>query len=178
MMRCKACGWVLAGFLAWQSAAQAGDHLFVSGGYGPDGGMARIGWQRDWEAKWLADGDWYLGGAWELDGGRWWGKDGEDLWEVGLTPVFRFQRHRPLDLGIRPWVELGIGVHVLSQTRYSDKRLSTMLQFGDHLGAGFSFGDRQQYSLVYRFQHHSNGGIKRPNPGIEFHILQLGYRYK
>lgn len=184
MLRYLVWGWVLMGMLVWQAETRADDRLFASGGYGTDGGLARIGWQRDWGAKWFADGDWYLGGLWEVDAGYWWGKDGggdpdgEDLAEIGFTPVFRLQRHGPFENGIRPYVELGIGAHVLSQTRYSDKRLSTMFQFGDHLGAGFAFGEGGRFTLTYRFQHLSNGGIKRPNPGIEFHILQLAYRYR
>lgn len=167
---------LFAGLALAQSTASAEDYLFVSGGTGPDGELVRLGWQHGWDAKWFADGDWYLGGLWELEAGYWRGSQGEDLWDFGLTPVFRLQRHRPFGNGLSPYLEAGIGAHLLSQTRYSDKELSTRFQFGDHLGVGVKFGKDGRFSLTYRYQHHSNGGIKRPNPGVEFHILQLGYR--
>jgi lipid A 3-O-deacylase len=44
-------------------------------------------------------------------------------------------------------------------------------------GVGVQFGSRQQYLAGYRFQHISNGGIKEPNPGINFSQLYLQYNF-
>ena len=52
-------------------------------------------------------------------------------------------------------------------TNRCEPDLSQVLQFGSH----------QQYEAGYRFQHISNGGIKEPNPGINFHQLYLQYNF-
>jgi lipid A 3-O-deacylase len=44
-------------------------------------------------------------------------------------------------------------------------------------GVGVRFGSRQQYLAGYRFQHISYGGIKEPNPGINFSQLHLQYNF-
>jgi hypothetical protein len=55
--------------------------------------------------------------------------------------------------------------------------LGTAFQFADMAGVGMQFGSHQQYQAGYRFQHISNGGIKEPNPGINFHQLYLQYNF-
>jgi len=39
------------------------------------------------------------------------------------------------------------------------------------------FGRHGQYELGYRYQHISNAGIKRPNDGLNLHMLRLGYSF-
>ena len=99
-----------------------------------------------------------------------------DLVEVGYSPVFRLER--PWNGGDRVFfVEGSIGVRLLSHTRVSaDHRMSTAFQFADMLGVGMQFGHQGSSTLGMRFQHLSNLGIKKPNPGIEF--LQLYYSYR
>jgi hypothetical protein len=58
---------------------------------------------------------------------------------------------------------------------FFDLHLFTAFQFANMAGVGVQFGGRQQYQAGYRFQHVSNGGIKEPNPGINFHQLYLQY---
>jgi lipid A 3-O-deacylase len=138
-----------------------------------------MGW--DWNVRWLETEDWHLGGYWELDVGYWDGKNGEhgagDLFELGFTPVFRFQRNPYTDLAIAPYVEGAIGAHLLSETWISGRDLSTNFQFGSHIGLGMRVGKSQRLDLGYRFQHLSNGSIKGENDGINFHIVRLSYRF-
>ena len=84
--------------------------------------------------------------------------------------------NRPSSSGLLPFLEVGLGAHFLSNIRFDDLSLSTSLQFGSHIGAGIYFGKDRRFSLVYRFQHLSNASVKQPNPGVEFHLLQLGFR--
>jgi lipid A 3-O-deacylase len=79
---------------------------------------------------------------------------------------------------IRPFVEAGVGIRLLSHTRISDRfTVSSAFQFADMVGVGAQFGERQQYQVGFRFQHVSNGGIKEPNPGINFEQLYLQYNF-
>jgi hypothetical protein len=41
----------------------------------------------------------------------------------------------------------------------------------------YIFGDKDQFDLGLRLQHLSNAGIEHPNPGVNFVIMRLGYRY-
>ena len=105
-----------------------------------------------------------LPGYWELSAAAW-DNAAESAFDLGLTPVFRFQRgafH----------AEAAIGFHLV-QTRISpSRRFSTAFQFGDHVGVGYRSG---HWVWGARFQHLSNGGIRRPNPGINFLLLRLEY---
>jgi lipid A 3-O-deacylase len=152
--------------------AQAVDGVSIEAGRdGAD--MARVGVQWGWKSRWFQGGSWHVGGYWDLALGQWRHKflpgSNEDITEIGLTPVFRLQQNNLKG----PYLEAGIGVHLLSRTSLANKRFSTRYQFGEHIGVGFRFGARSAFDLGYRFQHLSNADIKRPNDGISFHQLRL-----
>ena len=159
--------------------ARALDGFAVEIGTGDDSvDMARIAAQWDWKKRWFQGANWHLGGYWDVGVGYW--HDGsvaagqhEDIYDLGLTPVFRIQ---PNDLA-GPYVEAGIGVHLLSHSSIGGRNMSTAFQFGDHVGLGYRFGPKAGYDLGYRFQHLSNAGIKHPNPGINFHQIRLRYNF-
>lgn len=138
--------------------------------------LVRLGLARDWQHAWFTDGDWQLGGYWLAEIGYWdsdeRGAHNDDLWEVALTPVLRLAP-KASD-GVRPYLEAGIGGHILSDTRIGRRQMSTAWQFGSHIGAGLDCG---QLEIGYRFQHLSNASIKEPNDGINFHMLTLGLRF-
>ena len=138
-----------------------------------------VAFKWDWGAKWFANGDWYLGGYWELGAAYWDGEDGrtgnDSLGDFHVTPVFRFQRGE--GASIAPFLEFGVGAHVHTDDSIGDKDFDIPFAFGSHVGGGLRFGQRQQFELLYRFQHLSNAGLGDDNPGINFHVLHLGYRF-
>jgi hypothetical protein len=153
-------------FLA--TPAHALDSLAVELGRGDDDlTLLRVAaqWRWDWR---LASGGWHLGGYWEVSAGGWRGGN-HDVYDIGVTPVFRFQRSEG-----GPYVEAAIGARVVSD-RHVTRRdtFSTRYQFADHIGLGTRFGERNRYDLGLRLQHMSNGGIREPNPGINFLMLRL-----
>jgi opacity protein-like surface antigen len=173
------CASALAALLASGPAA-AIDSMSIELGHGEDVDMGRVGIQWDWDKKWFADSAWHLTGYWDLQVGYWNGDKGrnslnDEIWDLGFTPVFRLEPSNPGS--VAPYVEAGIGAHLLSETKINDKQFSTAFQFGDHIGAGLRFGDRHAYELGYRFQHLSNASIKRPNDGINFHQVRLMYHF-
>jgi lipid A 3-O-deacylase len=133
----------------------------------------------DWGAQWFADGDWYLGGYWELGASYWDGDKGrtgnDSLGDFHVTPVLRLQR-KP-SAAIAPFLEFGVGAHVHTDDSIGNKNFDIPFAFGSHVGGGFRFGASHQYELLYRFQHLSNAGLGDDNPGINFHVLHLGYRF-
>lgn len=140
--------------------------------------LARVSVQWNWGRPLLQALGWNLGGHWDL-GVAYWDNDSRrkthsGLWDLGFTPVFRIQQDVPGS--IAPYLEAGVGAHLLSNTSVSEQRsFSTAFQFGSHAGVGLRFGPGHRYEFGYRFQHLSNADIKEPNDGINFHQLRLGY---
>jgi hypothetical protein len=96
----------------------------------------------------------------------------QDLFDVNATPVFRFATVRQAP---RPYADIGIGVHVLSEHRIGERELSTPYHFGSIAGVGLELESGLDLSL--RFQHLSNAAVGLPNPGINFALLRLAIRY-
>jgi lipid A 3-O-deacylase len=143
--------------------------------------MYRVGALWKWDKSWLNDGDWQVTGSWEASLGRWRGyKPGgnnQTITDIGITPVFRFAQKA--DSGMMPYLEGGLlGMHLISPTSiYPGRNFSTAFQFGHTLGFGVSLGEHRQFDLGYRFQHLSNGNIKRPNNGVDFNQIHFAYRF-
>ena len=160
------------------TAAHAADGLSVELGHNHELRLWRIGVQSDWERTWSAGRTWEIGGYWDFAFGGW--RNGEGtLYDVGVTPVFRLRRRAPSWPSPSPYLEAAIGFHLLSDLEISSDRIfSTKFQFGDHIGAGMRFGPRGRYDLSVRLQHLSNGGIRRPNPGVDFIQIRLSYHLR
>lgn len=134
--------------------------------------------------------------TWEFKGGssvavlgeaeiaHWHGKEAQvvntntnrNILEIGFKPVVRYF---PLASdSFRPYVEFGLGMHLLSHTTINQNRhLPTVFQFGEILGIGTQFCPKLACSLAVRLQHVSNAGIKQPNNGITFTQASFGYRF-
>lgn len=180
-MLSKAIGTILLLFM-FSGNAMAMNGLSIIAGAGEES-TARYGisLKRDWEKKWFAEKDWYLSGYWEGGVGNWKGDEGstgnDSITTVSLTPVFRLQPQRPGENGILPYIDFAVGIYILSDTTIGDRNLSTSFQFGSQIGVGFRFGKKQEFEIGYLFEHLSNASIKKPNPGINFLLLRLGYRF-
>jgi len=69
----------------------------------------------------------------------------------------------------RSYIELGLGVHLISeQSIGADREFGSAFQFGEFLGTGIRFGSANRYSVAVRVQHVSNGRTSEPNDGITF----------
>ncbi|MBC7780665.1 MAG: acyloxyacyl hydrolase [Proteobacteria bacterium] len=142
----------------------------------------RLGAQWNWQSKWLAVGNWYLGGYWDVSA-AYWSNDSDrairtssDLIDLGVTPTLRWQQAQRSS--IAPFVDLGLGLRYLSEDSITTLRdLSSNFQFGSVLGVGVRLGARHAYELSYRYEHLSNAGLKQPNNGINFQSLRLRYHF-
>ncbi len=165
------------------SSVAAVDGMSIQGGAGAGSSsgnstqMARVAVQWDWDRRWFQGESWHLGGFWDVGVGYWRRNalpgQNEEVVEIGVTPVFRLQQNDSEG----PYVEAGIGAHLLSRTSLGDKRYSTLFQFGSHLGVGYRFGVRQAFDLSASYQHISNSDIKKPNDGADFYQLRLQYHF-
>ena len=169
----------LVTMLAFASAPAYPLGMSLEIGNGDKVDMGRVGVQwGEWKSRLLQGANWHLGGYWDAALGYWnysnaTPSQNKDLVELALTPVLRVQ---PNGL-VGPYVEAGLGFHLLSHSSIGDTRMSTAFQFGNHIGGGYRFGARGSYDLGYRFQHLSNASIKRPNAGINFHQIRLQYNF-
>lgn len=158
--------------------ARAAEGVSVEIGVGNENTeLARVGLQWKWQRRWFAEHAWTLGAYWDLQLGRWSGplRPGErhqSVWDLGITPVFRLERAERTR--VWPYFEAAVGFHLLSDVHINgSRRFSTRFQFGDHVAAGVRFGEGHRYDMSLRLQHLSNGGLARPNPGINFLELRL-----
>ncbi len=104
--------------------------------------------------------------------------DGDDMWQGGAFANFRFE---PPVQTLRPYLELGLGLNVLSRNDLGSKDFSTRFQFGEYVGLGVAWGGSRggvgETWLGARVTHYSNAGIDLPNPGLETFQLVLGHRF-
>jgi len=109
---------------------------------------------------------------------RWHGRDHAtahpSLIDTSLVALLRWPL--PTTAGIRPFIEAGAGVHLLSNVRINDDRqFSTAFQFGSQGGAGVAFGAQQQWELAGFFHHVSNASLVQPNDGLTYFGVVLRY---
>ena len=97
------------------------------------------------------------------------GAGSRNMLQLNAIPMFRWWATD------RIYLEGGIGLTLLSTTRFAGRELSTAFQFGDHLGLGFQL--TPQTRLGARISHFSNGSIKSPNAGLDVNQITLTHSY-
>lgn len=153
--------------------------VFLQAGSGEDGlAAASVGalWPWAWRAQalggqWSANTEVFIG-TWRADalgGGK------RSYVQVGVVPLVRYT----LDQGRSPWfAEIGIGLSVLNRDFVTpSKAFGTTWNFSDNVAVGRSFGDKGQHEVSLRWQHTSNGGIKKPNPGMDIGFVRYTMRF-
>ena len=93
---------------------------------------------------------------------------------LAVSPVFQYPVFTFYDKPI--YIEAGIGIAFLDDTVFAGKEVSTHYQFEDRLGFVYRFGHEDQSQLSVRYFHYSNGGLKKPNPGLDF--MAFSYMHK
>jgi lipid A 3-O-deacylase len=161
--------------LPGMSSAAAVDSVSLEAGGGAKVQMLRVAVQKNWTRKYFHSNGTHIGAYWDLSLAQWRGNaylnvDGQhqNITNIGITPVFRFQSD-----DLKGWyAEGGIGLNLLSKRYDNDSNfLSTLYQFGDHLGVGYVFDNK--WELGMKLQHFSNGGVKKPNSGVNFLLVKL-----
>jgi len=148
---------------------------FFQVGVGENAESATAGLSWRWSRQW-ALGSGVISGSWAaaISGWQYRASDGmgdSHLWQLSLTPIVRYT---PAG-GSSPWfIEGGIGATYTDKIYVTEgKAFSTRFNFGDQIAIGATFGPAREYEVSLRFEHFSNAGIKRPNPGENFVQLRL-----
>ena len=141
--------------------------------------MVRAGAQWDWNKHWFQSYGWHVGGYWDaslaqLRATKYKNDPNETqhITMIGITPMFRFQRDGKTGF----YAEGGIGAHLMSELYNNNgDQLSTAFQFGDQIGVGYVF--QNKLDVGFKVLHFSNGGIKKPNSGINLAVLRASYPF-
>jgi hypothetical protein len=138
---------------------QGSDRFLSSEGYA----IWNLPWSRTSGANWTWQCQLEMSAGWL--GGR-----GEDGFVGRLGPM--------LSLGhARVPVELlgGVSPTILSCQKFGNMDFGAPLQFTSHAGLLAKLGRRM--TVGYRFQHTSNAGLHRHNPGLNLHVFTIGCRF-
>lgn len=97
---------------------------------------------------------------------------------VAASPLLRLQSRQSWLLAIKPYLELGIGVSLLSGNHLGHRDLGGQFAFQDLIGLGLRWSKTQTWSISYRYLHYSNAHLFPPNQGIDVkHLFTLGYEF-
>ena len=158
---------------AGTAAAHAQSEVMMSLGRGTDDAdidIIRLAYRRPL----ASDARWWMPTLVEFGVGMWrvpdFGGTTQRL-DLHATPVWR------ADFA-RTYVEAGIGVYLLSHTINNDTtQMSTSLEFGSHVGAGLRLGAQGETRVGIAVQHLSNAGIKQPNGGVNFVLVNASFPF-
>ncbi|MEI7947909.1 MAG: acyloxyacyl hydrolase [bacterium] len=130
----------------------------------------RLAVRKDSKYTFLENPTGWLSGYYEASLGCWSKKD--ELVCVGaISPVFVYYFGEPT-WTVQPYIEAGIGVSCISDTRIATRDLATAFQFEDRVGAGVKI---KYVDISARYMHYSNASIAAPNNGMDIFIATVGY---
>jgi lipid A 3-O-deacylase len=69
----------------------------------------------------------------------------------------------------------GVYPTYLGQSKFGTEDFGETFQFTSEIGFNLNFC--RYWTVGYRFQHMSNAGIASENPGLNTHMLELGYQF-
>jgi Lipid A 3-O-deacylase (PagL) len=94
-----------------------------------------------------------------------------DFGFIGSTgPVFELRKGKfPVTL------EAGVSLTALSRYNYEDRNLGGWFEFTDHFGLNWHITGH--FTVGWRFQHMSNAGIYKHNPGLNQMMLSTSYSF-
>jgi lipid A 3-O-deacylase len=180
------------GSLLWKTAATASvtliamtnpaksDGVTLELGGDEDGGfeVMRIGLQWDWNDNLMQVRGWDLSTYWQLEFSKWQQVDdgtqnGANV-TAGIIPMFRFTGTPGY---YQPFIDVGVGISLFTDSKMEGHEFGSNFQFTDVLSVGMNSGKRNQWGFAYKFEHYSNGSVRPPNSGINFHFLTMTYNY-
>jgi hypothetical protein len=101
-----------------------------------------------------------------------------DTWTAALQLVL----HVPLTRSDRIFTEVGVGpVYISEENLHIDGEVldwGSNVLIRSHIGIGAYLDPGKRFFLSYRLQHTSNAGTgDANNPGLDFQVFQVGYRF-
>lgn len=111
----------------------------------------------------------------------WEGNEGhtgiESLHEAGASVLLRYCYLRHPQADVRPYVDLGLGLHYLTEVAIERKQLGRHWQAGSNVGFGFLFPRSERFEVGVRIRHLSNAGTEDDNWGVNQVLGRVGFRF-
>jgi hypothetical protein len=138
-------------------------------------------------ADYQFDKAWHLGDSGritpigELEVSYWEGEEGHtgvsSLHEAGAVFIARYRYLRTPLSSIRPFLDIGAGIHYVTETEIEGKELGRNWLASSNIGAGFLFGRDERFEVGARIRHLSNAGTDELNWGVNQLLARIGYRF-
>ena len=128
----------------------------------------RLSAKKEFKAKWFQSSYGYISGYYESSFNYFNGKN--SIYGFSISPVFAYYFNTKLN----PFIEAGIGASYFNKKHINSRDLSTNFLFENRIGVGARY---KNLEFSFRFMHYSNGGIKKPNDGIDIWIGAVSYRF-
>lgn len=138
----------------------------------------KVGLQKNFNKIWMASDTGKVTGFWEL-GFSFWNADNEpdkDMQVVSFAPVLVYEFNNSSSR-IHPYIDGGIGVAYLSETRIADIDLGMHFQFESRFSFGVRLGVQQQHDLSISARHVSNASLDDENDGMNTVTGAYTYRF-
>lgn len=94
---------------------------------------------------------------------------------LAVSPIFQYQLGEFNNLPV--FGIFGIGVSLFDSTHFAGKNVGSHYQFEDRLGLAIKTGKNLQNLWSLTYFHYSNGGLQKPNPGLDFVALSYSHYY-
>jgi hypothetical protein len=94
----------------------------------------------------------------------------DNVHAIDYAPTFRMTFRNKFI----PYIEYATGISYLSSTKLKNNDFGGNFAFNHFIGVGYNI---YNFNLSGKFQHYSNNNIFESNPGINFKILSLSYKY-
>ena len=72
-------------------------------------------------------------------------------------------------------ISMSINPTIISKHKFGDEDLGGPIEFTSHIGLNLNI-DRH-FTIGYRLQHMSNAVLYDANPGLNLHMIEMGYRF-
>jgi lipid A 3-O-deacylase len=118
--------------------------------------------------KWRSERGWILAAFIEINAG--FVRSEQNAFIGSIGPGFFI--HTPFKGVV---IAAGIYPTYIGRSRFGTEDFGESFQFTSEIGFNLNFC--RNWTMGYRYQHMSNGGISNENPGLNTHMLELGYRF-
>ncbi len=143
--------------------------------------LAIIGVDYQFDKQWQLGDSGQITPIGELEVSYWEGNEGHtgvsSLHEAGAVCIARYRYLRTPFSSIRPFLDLGIGIHYVTETEIERKELGRNWLASSNIGAGFLFGRDERFEVGARIRHLSNAGTDEVNWGVNQLLARIGYRF-
>ena len=157
---------IAAALMGQSITAQAAGVEFAVGATSDSTMTYRLGMNFDWDKSWLQSDVGRLTGYWSGAYTYWEGDKTSSNNSLSFSPVLVYEF---AGQNVKPYVELGVGVALFSNTELEDNKLGSAFQFEDRFGFGLRFAGGHEVGV--RATHYSNAGLSSPNNGVESYAL-------